>query len=328
MGKNCLTRACRVKAGPVLSDMVYNVEVLPMRKSLVVLGLLTFCSTAVVARDDEGPLAATEEQAIRQALAAYTDAINKADLDALMSLWASRAEYIDEKGTVTKGRTAIRELFKRHLSGLKGAKIAFNVTSIRELTPLVVLQDGTSKLTLADGTIDEGRFAAVWSKKDGKWLLHSVRDLVAEGGATAAAGRPLKELQWLVGDWKAEKEGVEVSVRWALNQTFLSQDYTVKKGNTAIEVKQLIGFDPLSGQIKSWTFDSLGGYGEGLWTRDGNSWVIQSAGVLPGGQTGTALNVIRHEDDQHVVFQVKRREVDGQPIADSEVRLVRKVPSN
>jgi uncharacterized protein (TIGR02246 family) len=300
-----------------------------MRKTLIVLGLLALCLTSLAVRSDEGPLATTDEEAIRQAVSAYAKAFNKADLDALASVWAANAEYIDEKQAVTKGRTAIRELFKRHLNELKGAKIAFKVTSIRPLTADVVLQDGTSKLTLADGAIHDGHFAAVWFKKDGKWMLRSVRDLPGEVAATASAGRAIKDLQWMVGDWKAHKEGIDVSVRWAMNQAFLLQEYKVKKADTEIEVNQLIGFDPLSGQIKSWTFDSLGGYGEGLWTRDGNSWVIETAGVLPDGQTGTAVNVIRHEDDQHAVFQVKRREIGGQPIAsDTEVKLVRKVASN
>jgi uncharacterized protein (TIGR02246 family) len=299
-----------------------------MRKTLFILGLPVIGLIPFAVRSDDSNPAATDDQAIRKAVAACEEAFNKADVDALTAAWAANAEYIDEKNTVTRGRTAIKELFKRHLAAVKGAKIAFKVTSIRQLTPDVVLQDGTSKLTLADGTTDEGRFAAVWSRKNGKWELHSVRDLPGEAGTTAAAGGPLRELKWMVGDWKAEKEGIDVSVRWALNQTFLTQDYTVKQGDLSLDVKQLVGFDPLSGQIKSWTFDSLGGYGEGLWTRDGNSWVIQTAGVLPGGQTGTALNVIRHEDDRHVLFQVKKREVDGQPIADSEVKLVRKVPAN
>jgi hypothetical protein len=98
----------------------------------------------------------------------------------------------------------------------------------------------------------------------------------------------------------------------------------VKQGEGGVEIQQLVGFDPLTGQIKSWTFDSLGGYGEGLWTRDGNSWVIDTAGVLPNGQTGTAVNTIRFVDDQTALFQARHREVGGQPIADSELKLVRK----
>jgi uncharacterized protein (TIGR02246 family) len=298
-----------------------------MRSIFIVLGLLVLCLSPFTVRSDDSPLTASDEQAIRRTVAAYADAFNKGDLEALTSVWASNAEYIDEKGALTKGRAAIAALFKQYLSNLKGAKMAFKVTSIRPLTSDVALQDGTSKLTRADGSIDEGRFTAVWYKKDGKWLLRSVRDLPDEAGNSAGAGGALKELQWMVGDWKADKEGVEVSVRWALHQAFLLQEYRVKQGDTEMAVKQLVGYDPLTNQIKSWTFDSLGGYGEGLWTREGNSWVIQTAGVLPGGQTGTAVNIIRHIDDNHVVFQAKNREVAGQPIADSEVKLVRKTPA-
>jgi uncharacterized protein (TIGR02246 family) len=322
-----LTSACRIRGGLFFSGKVHTVEVSPMRKTLMMLGLLALSLLAVPVRSDESPVAPSDEQAIRQAINAYSDALNKADLDALMAVWAPRAEYIDEKHVITKGRTAIRELFKHHLAGLKGAKISFKVTSLRELTPDVILQDGTSKLTLADGHVDDGHFAAVWARKDGKWLLHSVRELHGAAGAPAVAGGALKELQWMVGDWKADKEGIDISVRWTLDQVFLLQDYKVGKGDSALEVKQLIGFDPLTGQIKSWTFDSLGGYGEGLWTREGNSWFIETAGVLPGGQTGSGVNVIHYEDDQHFVFQSNRREVEGQPLTDSEVKLVRKVPT-
>src|SRR5205085_2075266 len=105
------------------------------------------------------------------------------------------------------------------------------------------------------------------------------------------AGGALKQLQWMVGDWQAEKGGVTVSVRWALNRAFLLQEYKAKDGDGELTVTQLVGFDPLTDRIKSWTFDSRGGYGEGLWSRDGNAWVIEAAGVLPGGQTGTARNL-------------------------------------
>jgi uncharacterized protein (TIGR02246 family) len=295
-----------------------------MRRKLIALGLLVLCLAPFTARGDDSQLTAADEQAIRQTVAAYADAFNKGDLGALTSVWSVNAEYIDEKGVMTKGRPAIAAQFKQYLGSLKGAKIAFKITNIRPLTSDVALQDGTSKLARADGSIDDGRFTAVWFKKDGKWLLRSVRDLPHE--STAGAGGALKELQWMVGDWKGDKEGIDVSVRWALNQAFLLQEYKVKQGDSGIHVKQLVGFDPLTGQIKSWTFDSLGGYGEGLWTREGNSWVIQTAGVLPEGQTGTAVNVIRRVDDNHAVFQAKSREVGGQPIADSEVKLMRKAP--
>jgi uncharacterized protein (TIGR02246 family) len=296
-----------------------------MRKIIIVLGFATACMLPLIAKSDEGGTSTVQdEQAIRQTVAAYADAFNKGDLDALAAVWAPDAEYITEKGTVTKERAAIANLFKQYMSGLKGARMAFKVTSIRPLTADVVMQDGVSTLTRADGSMEDGRYTAVWFKKDGKWLLRSVRDLPFEAEDNPGAGSHLKDLTWMIGDWVGEKEGIRVSVRWALKRAFLFQGYTMKAAEGEVEVQQFVGFDPLTGKIKSWTFDSLGGYGEGLWTRDGNSWVIETAGVLPNGQTGTAVNKIRFVDDQHAVFEARNREVGGQPIADSEVKLVRK----
>ena len=38
---------------------------------------------------------------------------------------------------------------------------------------------------------------------------------------------------------------------------------------------QRIGWDPVAGQFRSWDFDSQGGYSEGLWSRDGDRWIIK-----------------------------------------------------
>jgi uncharacterized protein (TIGR02246 family) len=266
--------------------------------------------------------AADEEQAIRSAVAAYAAAFNKGDMAGLAAVWAPDAEYIDEAGTVTKGRDQIANLFKQFVTDRKGSKMDLKVTSIRMLKGDVAMQDGTAIITGPDGTTDEGRYSAVWFKTDGKWQIRSARDLPYDG--VTGAGGALKDLQWMIGDWEGEKGVVNATVRWALNKSFLQQDYTVKGADGEMSVTQLIGFDPLTGQIKSWTFDSLGGYGEGLWDREGNTWTVQTAGVLPGGQTGTGINVIQFVDDQNVVFRSRDREVEGQPIPDAEVKLVRK----
>lgn len=299
-----------------------------MRKTAVVVGLLTVCLLGLTVRSGDGQAPTAKDdpamsKAIGQAVAAYAEVFNKGDLKALGAVWAADAEYIDEQGTVTRGRDAIVALFKQHLADLKGAKIVFKVTSVRALTPDIAMQDGASTITMPDGSVDEGRFTAVWFKKDGKWFIRSARDLPYEATDTVGATGALKELQWMIGNWEGEKGGVQVTVRWTLNRAFLSQEYTVKDPAGDMQVTQLVGFDPLTGQIKSWTFDSRGGYGEGLWTREGNAWHVETAGVLPNGQTGTALNVIRYVDDQHVVFQARNREIGGQPIPDSEVKLVR-----
>jgi uncharacterized protein (TIGR02246 family) len=296
-----------------------------MRKTVVILGLGAICLLFLGLRSGDGQAPAdTGEQAIRQAVAAYAEAFNKGDVAGLGAVWTPDAEYIDEAGNVTKGRDAIVALFKKFLADNKGAKMGLKVTKVRPFKGDVVLQDGTTTMTLANGTVDEGRYSAVWSKTDGRWQIASARDLPYEAGAVPGAGGPIKELRWLVGDWEAEKGGLRVSCRWALDQAFLLQEYRTKDSEGDLTVTQLVGFDPLTGLVKSWTFDSRGGYGEGLWQRDGNSWVSETAGVLPDGQVGGAINVVRFVDDQTFVFQSRDREVGGQPIPDAEVKFVRK----
>src|SRR5262249_43041179 len=137
----------------------------------------------------------------------------------------------------------------------------------------------------------------------------------------------LRPLEWLIGDWVSEDNGapVKVTAKWALDKRFLVQDYSVAgEAGTEMRVTQWIGYDPLTGQIKSWTFDSRGGYGEGLWSReDDNTWSIDTTGVLPDGRTGTANDAVRFVDNSHYGSRATARNVEGQPLPDVEVRFVR-----
>jgi uncharacterized protein (TIGR02246 family) len=302
-----------------------QLEVPTMRKTLAAIGLLAlFAVFCVTIGGGQAPAADDAPKTIRQALAGYADAFNKGDKAAMAALWAPDAEYVNEQGTLTRGRDNILALYKRYFTDLKGTKLAIKVTSIRPVKGDVILQDGKSTYSMPDGSVDDGRFTAVWTKNDGKWQIQSARDLPDEEGDLTSPAARLKELQWMIGTWESEKKGVKVSVRGVMNQAFLLMEYNTKSGDTELNVMQLIGYDPLTNQIKSWMFDSQGGYGEGLWTRDGNSWTGQTAGVLPNGQTGNAVNVMRYVDDNTVLFQFRDREVAGQPIPDAELKLVRK----
>src|SRR5262245_48138324 len=103
----------------------------------------------------------------------------------------------------------------------------------------------------------------------------------------------MREMDWLVGVWVREGKDSSVhrQVNPALNKAFLLMEYEVKrKQGAGSKVIQLVGWDPLTEQIKSWVFDDQGGYGEALWARSGNSWSSDSTGVLPEGTMGSAFN--------------------------------------
>jgi len=269
-----------------------------------------------------------DEQAIRKAAGDYIAAMNKGDLDGIMAFWAQDAEYVDESGKVTRGKEAIGKMFKTALPELKGHKISGREHSIRTLRPDVGLEDGSIEFCGPDGCKEFNRYAVVWMKSEGKWLISSARDLPADVTEAPSLAYPrLQALEWLVGEWSDEspRADVKLTCRWGPNKSCLLLDYDVKhEGGDPLQVTVRVGWDPIGEMIRSWVFDSEGGFGEGEWHKDGLRWVVDTAGVLPDGGTGRAIHVWEFTDPQHFVWRATDREVDGQPVGSMEVKFVRK----
>jgi uncharacterized protein (TIGR02246 family) len=299
-----------------------------MRKHLIFVGLLATVLLGLPAFSGQGQAPASDEQAVRKAAAAYFEAMNKGDLDGLMACLAPDADFIDEDGKTTRGHDALAARFKGLLPTLKGSKVAGKVASVKFLRPEVALVDGSIEVAAPDGTKDSNRYAVVWVKSGDKWVISSARDLPAEVEDVPSLSYPqLKSLEWLTGDW-ADDSGkglVQIKCKWAPNKSFLVMDYEVKsEGADPMLVTQRIGWDPVNNKVRSWVFDSTGGFGEGNWQRDGNKWVVGASGILADGGTGGSTNIYQFKDDNTFLYRSVDREVDGQPVADVEVKFVRK----
>jgi uncharacterized protein (TIGR02246 family) len=268
-----------------------------------------------------GAPAADSSAAIRKTVADYCEAFNKGDAAAVAAYWAPDAEYTNEAGAETKGRAAIAALFRTFLAEHKGAKMSLSVKSIRFLRSDVALGEGTSEVVTAEGP-DKGRFTAAWVKADGRWLLTSARDLPGDGETVS----PIQGLAWLAGEWQSEggRTPVKMTARPVLGKAYLQLEFAIQRPEGELSVLYLFGYDPASEQVKSWTFDSAGGYGEALWSRDGNTWVGRANGVLPDGGSGSTTFTVKFVDDQSFVLLMRDRQVAGQPLADSETKYVRK----
>ena len=98
----------------------------------------------------------------------------------------------------------------------------------------------------------------------------------------AEATSPLEVLDWMVGTWvdAGEDATIVTDCSWTKNRKFLKRSFKVKiDEEVTLEGDQFVGWDPLAGQIRSWTFDSEGGVGEGLWIQDGNRWLVKTSFV-------------------------------------------------
>ena len=174
-----------------------------------------------------------------------------------------------------------------HVTEPKGWKAAVRVTSLKFLRPEICLEDGTVERTAPTGVKEVNRFAIVWTKTGDKWLISSVRDQPADvTDLPSVAAAPLAELGWLVGEWTAggDKAEATIKVSWGKNKAFLLMDYGINQAEgDPLEVTVRVGWDPRQARIRSWVFDSTGGFAEAFWRKDGKRWIVGTAGVLPDG---------------------------------------------
>jgi hypothetical protein len=121
----------------------------------------------------------------------------------------------------------------------------------------------------------------------------------------------------------------EFSGVWAYNP-FLARTFKVKGADQSeTDGWEIIGWDPDRQQIRSWIFDSGGGFSESVWTNDGEHWLVKASNVLPDGSHATAENVLTRVDDQRFTWESQNRTLNGdlEPSLDKiEVRRVSENP--
>ena len=82
------------------------------------------------------------------------------------------------------------------------------------------------------------------------------------------------------------------------------------RGPPRLEGTQVIGWDPSIKSIKSWVFDSLGGFGQGVWSREGSRWTVRTTGVLITGEKTSAINIYTALDENTFTFSSIGREIE------------------
>ncbi len=268
------------------------------------LALLAFATTAL-AQDKQ---LSDAEKAAKTQTDAYIAAFNKGDARALAAMFADDAQYTSDDGETVIGRAAVLEGLTKFFTKNKGAKLDVQIESARFLTSDVLVEKGLS--TMADETT---RYVCNYVKKDGAWLISELNETTLPPADAAAVA--LDELGWLVGAWKDNSPGVTVAttVAWTKNQHFLRRSITVtREGEDAMEATEVIGYDPVAGGIRSWVFDSEGGFGEGAWTRDANKWLVSFKATAPDGSTSTAQHIITYLDDKKYTWESINRQRDGE----------------
>jgi uncharacterized protein (TIGR02246 family) len=247
---------------------------------------------------------------------AYEAAYAKGDVDALAAYFTEDAEYTSDDGRSFQGNAAIKACLAEAFRTNKGAKISINVDSVKSLSPEVAVEKGTTTVVAKTGEDVEALYTAVHVKKDGKWRISQLIETPVPEITPASR---LAELAWLIGDWEeADKESglnVQSHYQWARGGNFITRNVTVKRGdNPVLEGWQIIGWDPVEGAIRSWTFDDQGGHTEGLWTSEGQRWLARETGYAADGSRTSSDQSITKAADDRFYWESGNRTLDGDPL--------------
>jgi uncharacterized protein (TIGR02246 family) len=255
-----------------------------------------------------------DENAIRKSGIAYIEAFNRQDAEAVAALWSPDAVYTNPRtGEEVVGRAGIKQQLVGIFAESKDIKLEVKIDSIRFLSPSVAIEQGTARVLRPGEEPDETVYAAVYVKSAGNWLL----DQMSEEPVTVFHSnyQHLKELEWMLGTWVDQDEysKLESTAKWTKNQNFIAQTFTSSAiGESDLSGVQLIGWDPVTQNIRSWVFDSDGGFGTAKWAKRDKTWTIHLSATLPDGRISTEIRTITMIDKNTITWQASSRELDGE----------------
>jgi uncharacterized protein (TIGR02246 family) len=272
------------------------------------------------------PVGEGARKADRSEIQAQTErflrAFESGDAERVASFWTADGELIGDDGSAYRGRAAIEKAY-RELFGARAKRQAeIQRESLRFPSRDTAIEEGRFKVRVDRGEPTTNRFSILHVREGGKWLMAVVREWPAESVS-------LRDLEWLIGSWVAQRDDGEVhtTYEWMWNQSFIRVQFTIRQKDRTLTGFQMIGLDAVSGNLHSWTFESEGGFGEATWSRDGKKWVLDSAGRLTDGSNLASTIILTPLDPDSFTWQAVKRSVDGEEEEDLPPVKVTRVKS-
>jgi uncharacterized protein (TIGR02246 family) len=268
-----------------------------------------------------------DEQQIRKAVVAFVEQYNAHKVSELAALFAADARMVFADGAEVNGRDQIKQSFEAAFQENPKSAVSVVVDSIRFLTPEVAVEEGSTSMFPDGETLtSRDRYTVLHLKMRGQWQMQSVR--IVEEESLSAYGQ-LAALDWLVGEWidEGRDEDVVANFHWDENKSFLLEDFkVVSGGEVVLKGTQRIGWDPQAKQIRAWTFDSAGGFGDATWTPAGSDWICKATGVQPNGTSASATRRLTRTAQDRVLWTSTDRLLGAEAMPDLAVTMVRTPP--
>jgi uncharacterized protein (TIGR02246 family) len=307
-----------------ISKTTFSTKEKQMKRVLLTAVLATWGLASAIGA--EAGRQAEDEAAIRKTVESYVAAYNRGDAKALAAMWSPEAVYTNPlSGEQVVGRAEIEKQFAAIFADTKGAKLEAKTDSVRFVSPNVAVEQGKANVIRPDQAPEESEYTAVYLKRDGQWLLDRVTE--EDVPVVPSHYEQLKDLEWMIGRWVDQDDDATVvtECNWTRNNNFLARCFTIQiRDRLDMAGMQIIGWDPATKQIRSWVFDSDGGFGQATWKKKDNRWYVQQSGVLPDGRKSSSVNILTRLDANTCTFQSVNRLVDGELLPNiAEIKVVK-----
>ncbi len=249
----------------------------------------------------------------------FLKAFESGDAERVASFWTADGELIGDDGHVYRGRAAIAKTYRELFGAKEKRQAEIQRDSLRFPSQDTAIEEGHFKVRTGKGEPTTSRYSVLHVREGGKWLMAVVREWPAQTVS-------LRDLEWLIGSWVAKRDDAEVhtTYEWMWNKSFIRAQFTIRHKDRTLSGFQMIGTDLGTGELRSWTFESEGGFGEAAWSRDGKKWILDSAGRLTDGSTLAATIILTPLDQDSFTWHAVNRVLDGEEVDDlPPVRVTR-----
>ncbi len=288
-----------------------------MKKTTCFVMLILFSNPLaahVAAQEKPSPTTDSERAAIEHAIQSYVVAFNAQDAKAMAQHWSPDGVYISNfTGERVVGREAIVAALAEIFAAEGKRQLAVATESIEFISPNVALERGSATVKYPDQSTIETAYRGIYVRRDGRWLIDRITE--DEPPSDGSRYQQLKELEWIIGEWvdQAGNDTIRIECKWTKNRNYISRAYTVNVGDQIDSSGlQIIGWDPKLERIRSWLFDSNGGFVEGTWIQKGDRWFVQSVATLTEGTAGSFTSIFRPLDQDTYSWQKVHRIVGGE----------------
>lgn len=285
--------------------------------------LLAACFAKVAVADEPAQDRPSDREVIRQGIAEFIKAFENGDAAAAAAHLTSGIELIADGGEPVSGREAIQRLYVEHFASGEREKIELKPESLRFTSRDTAIEEGNMKTSIAGKAPMSQRYSLLHVREDGKWLLAAIREWPGE-----KAG--IEDLQWLIGTWSAKQADAEIhtTYEWLGNRAFIRGNIMMRQKNLTVSAMQVIGINPDTGELGIWIFEADGGVAQGTCTRDGDTWVFQTEGLLANGGLMGAMNLLVRINDQTMTWQPVNLTIDDKTIGDLPPMKVTRVTNS